>query len=316
MTTTLAPVSSQIALPAAALAIGNTPLLPIQRFATEHGLPEHHELWLKAEWTNPGGSVKDRPALAIVREARSTGILSEGKTLLDASSGNTGISYAMLGAAFGFPVEIVLPGSASEERRQILRAFGATIIESDPLEGSNGAILLARKRFAENLDRYFYADQYSNPANPRAHYETTGPEIWEGTGGRVTDFVAGLGTTGTLIGTGRYLREQNSAVRLVAIQPADSFHGLEGLKHLPTAIVPEIYDASVPDVQIGVETDTAYDIARSLARTEGLFTGISTGAALAGALVHARSLEPNQPRTIVVIAPDSGSKYLSTGLFA
>lgn len=303
-------------LPAVALAIGNTPLLPILRFATEHGLPPSIQIWLKAEWVNPGGSVKDRPALAIVRDALGDGRLGNGEVLLDASSGNTGISYAMLGAAFGFPVEIVLPGSASEERKQILRAFGATITESDPYEGSNGAILLARERFANDPERYFYADQYSNLANPRAHFETTGPELWTQTNGSVTHFVCGLGTTGTMVGTGRYLKSRNPVVQLVAIQPADAFHGLEGLKHLPTAIVPSIYDETVPDVQLGIETDDAYEMARSLARTEGLFAGVSTGAALAGALEQCRLLGRDARAVVVVVAPDSGSKYLSTGLFA
>lgn len=271
---------------------------------------------IKAEWANPGGSVKDRPALAIVRDALERGALDGGRTLLDASSGNTGISYAMLGAAFGFPVEIVLPGSASEERKQMLRTFGATIIESDAYEGSNGAILRAREQFASAPDRYFYADQYGNPANPLAHSSTTGPEIWAQTEGVITHFVCGLGTTGTMVGTGRFLKSCNPDIRLIAIQPADSFHGLEGLKHLPTAIVPSIYDETVPDVQLGIETDAAYEMARSLARTEGLFAGVSTGAALAGALEHIRTLNSDQTATLVVIAPDSGSKYLSTGLFA
>lgn len=306
----------EIPIPAAAMAIGNTPLLPLRRLARAHGLPETIEIWLKAEWANPGGSVKDRPALAIVQGALASGALAGGRFLMDATSGNTGISYAMLGAAYGFPVEIVLPGSASEERKQILRAHGATIVESDPYEGSNGAIRLARERAANGGDRYFYADQYSNPANPRAHVETTGPEIWRQTGGSITHLVAGLGTTGTLIGTGRFLKSMNPAIELVAVQPADSFHGIEGLKHLPTAIVPSIYDETVPDRQVAVETDEAYAFARQLARTEGLFAGTSTGAALSAAIQLGRTLDPSQAARIVAVAPDGGSKYLSTELWS
>src|SRR5262245_49798381 len=266
---------------AAVAAIGNTPLLRLRRLAARHGVPETVELWLKAEWTNPGGSIKDRPALGIVRAALASGELGRGKTLLDATSGNAGIAYAMPGAAIGFPVELVVPGSASDERKRILAAYGARVVYSDPYDGSNGAIRLARERAANAPARYFYADQYSNPANPAAHVATTGPEIWQQTKGRVTHLVAGLGTTGTLMGAGRYLKQRNAAISLVAVQPAESFHGIEGLKHLPTAIVPGIYDPAVPDVQVGVETDDAFDLARELACCEGLFAGASTGASLA-----------------------------------
>lgn len=303
--------------PAVVQAIGNTPLLGLSRFAQRIGLPESIELWLKAEWSNPGGSVKDRPALAIVQQGIASGELSNGKTLLDATSGNTGIAYAMLGAAYGFPVQLVIPESASSERKAILSAYGASIVYSDPYEGSNGAILAARMLAADHPDRYFYADQYSNLANPRAHYETTGPEIWQQTEGRLTHFVAGLGTTGTMMGTGRYLHERNPAISLVAVQPAESFHGIEGLKHLPTAIVPSIYDDHVPNVQIGVDTEDAYAFARELARIEGIFAGVSTGAALAGSVRIARqSAELDQPAVIVFVAPDDGGKYLSTELWS
>ena len=303
--------------PAVVQAVGNTPMLGLSRFAHRIGLPPSIELWLKAEWANPGGSVKDRPALAIVRAALTSGQLGNGKTLLDATSGNTGIAYAMLGAAFGFPVELVIPESASSERKAMLNAYGASIIYSDPYEGSNGAILLARELAAERPDGYFYADQYSNVANPLAHYQSTGPEIWEQTGGRITHFVAGLGTTGTLMGTGRYLREQKPRIVLVAVQPAESFHGIEGLKHMPTAIVPSIYDERLPDVQVGVDTDDAYAFARELARVEGIFSGVSTGAALAGAVRIARDCaEQGEPAAIVFVAPDDGGKYLSTELWS
>jgi cysteine synthase B len=298
-------------------AIGNTPLLRLRRLATHHGLPATVELWLKAEWNNPGGSIKDRPALAIVQQALLSGQLGTGQTLLDATSGNTGIAYAMLGAALDFPVELVVPGSASDERRRILEAYGATVTYSDPYDGSNGAIRLAREMASANPTRFFYADQYGNEANPRAHEQTTGPEIWAQTGGRVTHFVAGLGTTGTMMGTGRFLKRLNPALQLIAVQPSESFHGIEGLKHLPTAIVPAIYDEHVPDIQVGVDTEAAYDAVRSLARCEGLFAGTSTGAALVAAIEAGRNTaELGQPAVIVAIAPDGGAKYLSTGLWA
>src|SRR5215207_5647648 len=255
---------------AAVASIGNTPLLRLHSLAAQAGLPDSVELWLKAEWTNPGGSIKDRPALAIIRAAIADGRLRPGMTLLDSTSGNTGIAYALLGAALDIPVELIVPGSASRERQQILRAYGATVTLSDPYDGSNGAIREARERASTGGDRYFYADQYRNPANPAAHFTGTGPEIWSQTGGRVTHLVAGLGTTGTLMGIGRYLKARKPSVELVAVQPAEAFHGIEGLKHLPTAIVPDIYDETVPDRQIGIDTDAAFDLTRSLAKSEGL----------------------------------------------
>jgi len=297
-------------------AIGETPLLRLSRLAAHHGLPDSVEIWLKAEWANPGGSVKDRPALGIVHDALASGQLGEGKALIDSTSGNTGIAYAMLGAAIGFPVELVVPGSASRERKQILAAYGAKVIESDPYAGSDGAIEHVRELVAAHPERYYFANQYGHACNPDAHFHSTGPEIWRQTEGRVTHFVAGLGTTGTMMGTGRYLRRRNPAVTLVGVQPSESFHGIEGLKHLPTAIVPPIYDATVPDRQEGVETEDAFDVARTLARIEGIFAGTSTGASLHAALaVGSEAAAAGDPAVIVAVAPDNGSKYLSTGLW-
>jgi S-sulfo-L-cysteine synthase (O-acetyl-L-serine-dependent) len=302
---------------AAVCAIGHTPLLPLHRLPQHIGLPPTVELWLKAEWSNPGGSIKDRAALSIVQSAFRERKLGGGQTLLDATSGNTGIAYAMLGAALGFPVELVVPGSASDERKRMLAAYGAKVVYSDPYDGSNGAIRLAREMAAADSGHYFYADQYANPANPSAHERSTGPEIWAQTGGRITHFVAGLGTTGTMMGAGRFLKRQNPAVELIAVQPADPFHGIEGLKHLPTAIVPTIYDETLPDVQLGTDTDLAFATARQLARFEGLFAGTSTGAALAAAIEIGRmAAGQDEPAVIVAIAPDGGSRYLSTGLWA
>jgi cysteine synthase B len=297
-------------------AIGKTPLLRLQRLEAHFGLSASVELWLKTEWSNPGGSVKDRPALEIVRQAIALGQLGCGQFLLDATSGNTGIAYAMLGAALDFPVELVIPGSASDERKRILAAYGATVTFSDPYDGSNGAIRLAREIAANHPDRYFYADQYANARNPQAHFATTGPELWAQTQGRITHFVAGLGTTGTLMGTGRYLKNMREDVQLVAVQPSESFHGIEGLKHLPTAIVPAIYDPLFPDRHLGVQTEEAFDTTRSLARLEGLFAGTSTGASLAGAVVVAQEADAAGAHAVIVaVAPDGGAKYLSTGLW-
>lgn len=297
-------------------AIGNTPLLRLGRIEREIGLGDGVEIWLKAEWTNPGGSVKDRPALAIVRQALEQGWTGPDRPLIDSTSGNTGIAFAMLGAALGFPVHLVVPESASVERKRILAAYGATVIESDPYEGSDGAIRLVRSIVGSNPDRWYYADQYGNPNNPESHYRTTGPEIARQTEGRVTHLVAGLGTTGTLMGTGRYLRQHHSDVTLVGVQPAEPFHGIEGLKHLDTAIVPPIYDPGVPDRQEAIDTEEAFDLARLLARSEGLFVGTSTGAAVAAALrIGREATATGSPAVIVAIAPDNGSKYLSTGLW-
>lgn len=310
------PLLKRLESAAVVRAIGNTPLLPLTRFATEAQLPPSIEIWLKAEWTNPGGSVKDRPALGIVRDLIQRDLVSTERGLIDSTSGNTGIAYAMLGAAIGFPVSLVMPGNASNERKQILGAYGATIIESDPYAGSDGAIEHVRRVVADAPDTYAYADQYGHPANPAAHFATTGPELWNQTEGRITHLVAGLGTTGTLMGAGRFLKSRSEGVVTVGVQPAEPFHGIEGLKHLPTAIVPPIYDANVVDVQLGIDTEDAFDTARLLARLEGIFGGTSTGAAVAAARNLGQQLaDRGESACIVAIAPDNGSKYLSTGLW-
>lgn len=285
--------------------IGGTPLLPVRL----PGLPEAAELWAKAEWLNPGGSVKDRPAKWIVRAAERAGSLP-GKRLLDASSGNTAIAYAMLGAARGFGVTICLPANASRERKATLALYGAEVIETDPLEGTDGAIREARRRYEARPDLYYYADQYNNPMNARAHYESTGPEIWEETEGRVTHFVAGLGTTGTFAGTGRYLRERRPEIALIAVEPDSGFHGIEGLKHLPTAIVPGIYDPALVTRTERVRTEDAYAMARRLARECGLLVGPSSGAA---AVAAARVAGEAKRACVVTVFPDGGDRYLSTG---
>lgn len=301
---------------AAAALIGNTPLVPLHRFGSDIGLPETVELWLKTEWVNPGGSIKDRAALAIIESALAAGELGQGQVLLDATSGNTGIAYALLGAALDIPVQLVVPGSASRERLQTLAAYGAEVILSDPYDGSDGAIRQVRERWGSAPDRYFYADQYNNPANPAAHFAGTGPEVWRQTGGRMTHFIAALGTTGTLVGSGRYLKRQRPDISLIGVQPAEAFHGIEGLKHLPTAITPGIYDPSVPDVHIGIETEEAFEFARRLARSEGLFAGSSTGANLAAAArVGGALAERDEAGVLVVVGCDGGARYLTTGLW-
>ena len=284
--------------------IGNTPLIRLAPF--EAGLP-HVELYAKAEWKNPGGSVKDRPALRMIEDGEKSGALTRDKILLDATSGNTGIAYAMIGAARGYRVRLCVPSNVTPERKRILQAFGADIVFTDPMQGSDGAILRARELYAADPDLYFYADQYNNPGNWRAHYDTTAPEILEQTGGRVTHFVAGLGTSGTFVGAGRRFREFNSAIRLISVQPDSPLHGLEGLKHMQTAIVPGIYDQSIADEDVGVSTEEAFELTRQLART-GLFVGISSGASLAAAVNVARR---STNAVIVVIFPDGGEKYLS-----
>jgi len=301
---------------AAVRLIGNTPLVPLRRTAEVLGLPASVELWLKAEWANPGGSVKDRTALAIIRDGLNRGELSDRRGLLDATSGNTGIAYAMLGAALRLPIHLVVPGSASEERKRLLTAYGAEVTYSDPYDGSDGAIRLARHRQDEHPDRYWYADQYNNPANPWIHRTTTGPEIWHQTAGQVTHLVAGLGTSGTLMGAGAALKARNPAITLVAVEPADAFHGIEGLKHMASAIVPGIYDPTRPDVHEAIETSAAYEYAQRLARTEGLLVGISTGAAVAAAVrLGGRLAERGEVAKMVIVAPDGGDRYLSTALW-
>lgn len=286
--------------------VGNTPLLPLRRLGRD--LPEQVRIFAKAEWFNPGGSVKDRPALNIIRTALEIGDLGDGRRLLDSTSGNMGISYATFGAALGIPITLAVPASASPERLSILRALGAEVVLTDPTEGSDGAILMARQMAAEKPDRYWYANQYNNHANWQAHYKSTGPEILCQTDEQVTHFVAGLGTSGTLMGTGRYLREQLPNVKVIAFQPDDSFHGLEGLKHMPTAIKPAIYDETFADETFGVVTEDAHAMVQRLAREEGLFVGISSGAAAVAALKIAEGLDSG---VVVTLFPDAGYKYLS-----
>lgn len=285
-------------------AIGGTPLVRLQRFEPRVGV----EIYAKLESRNPGGSVKDRAALAIIREAERTGALGPGRVLLDATSGNTGIAYAMIGAARGHVVKLCVPSNVTIERKRILHAYGADLVMTDPMEGTDGAILLARRLAAEDPGRYFYADQYSNAANWRAHYETTAKEVFEQTGGALTHFVAGLGTSGTFIGTGRRLRELDPAIVLVSMEPDSPLHDLEGLKHMPTAIVPPIYDPSLADRHLRVATDIAHGLTRRLAREEGLLVGPSSGAALAATLEIASGL---QSGVVVTIFPDGGDRYLS-----
>ncbi len=290
--------------------IGHTPLIHLNRVTA--GLPPTVALYVKLESFNPGGSVKDRAALFIVREALRTGALS-GKTLLDATSGNTGIAYAMLGAALGFPVELTLPADVTPERIHILRAYGARLTFTDPAAGTDGARQLAQEMAAAHPERYFYADQYDNPANPLAHYVTTGPEIWQQTGGRITHFVAGMGTTGTMMGVGRYLRERNPGVQLIGVQPNGAQKGIDGLKHLLTTTPPAIYDPTLVSRLVFADAEEAQEMARRLARTEGLFVGISAGAAVAAALQVAHEVGRG---TIVALLPDGGFKYASAPFWA
>ena len=284
--------------------IGNTPLVRLSAF--ESGL-RNVELWAKAEWRNPGGSVKDRPAARMILDGERSGQLTRDTIILDATSGNTGIAYAMIGAARGYRVRLCVPANVTPERKRILSAYGAEIVFTDPMEGSDGAIIRAKAMYAEQPDVYFYPDQYNNPGNWLSHYDTTAPEIIEQTGGRLTHFVAGLGTSGTFVGAGRRLREFNPAIRLISVQPDSPLHGLEGLKHMATAIVPGIYDTSLADEDLGVGTEDAFELTRRLAK-QGLFVGISSGANLAGALQVARTASD---AVIVVVFCDGGEKYLS-----
>ncbi|MGD8584707.1 MAG: cysteine synthase family protein [Chloroflexota bacterium] len=292
--------------------VGNTPLLRLERIETAAGLSPAVQLYAKAEWFNPSGSVKDRPALNIIRAAEWSGQLRPGGTLLDSTSGNMGIAYAMFGAARGYRVKVTLPENASPERIAILRAYGAELIFTDPLEGSDGALLearrLANEAAAKGVDDLFYANQYNNPANWQAHYFTTGTEIWNQTGGRVSHFVAGLGTSGTFMGTSRRLKALNPAIQCLAMQPDGPFNGLEGLKYMDSAIRPAIYDPDQADGHLSLRTETAYDMARQLAREQGLFVGISAAAAVAAAVQIAQGLDHG---LVVTILPDNGFKYLS-----
>lgn len=286
--------------------VGNTPLLPIRRLGNR--LARGVRLLAKAEWFNPGGSIKDRPALSILKTALEQGKLEAGRRLLDSTSGNMGISYATFGAALGIPVTLCVPANASAERIVMLKALGAELMLTDPTLGSDGAIMEARRLAAEKPDVYWYANQYDNPANWRAHYLTTGPEILAQTDGEITHLVVGLGTSGTLMGIGRFLRERLPHIRIIGVQPDAAFHGLEGLKHMPSAIKPGIYDPSFADQLIEVRTETAHEMVRRLAREEGLFGGISSGAALWAALQVASELKAG---TVVTVFPDAGYKYLS-----
>jgi len=287
--------------------IGNTPLLRLRRVAQE--LPAGVEIFVKAEHMNPGGSVKDRAALAMILEGERTGRLYPGKVILDATSGNTGIAYAMLGAARGYAVTLCLPANASEERKRILRIHGSEIIETDPLQGSDGAQTIARDLATRDATKYFYADQYNNDANWRAHHKGTGREIWEQTQGRVTHFVAGLGTCGTFTGVGRKLKELNPTVRAISMEPDSPIHGLEGLKHLPTSRMPGIFDPKLADETVEVATEEAQAMTRRLAREEGLFVGVSSGANVLAALSVARRLPPGS--VVVTILCDGGERYFS-----
>jgi S-sulfo-L-cysteine synthase (O-acetyl-L-serine-dependent) len=286
--------------------IGNTPLLRLEKILSQF---DGIEILAKAEWANPGGSVKDRAASRIVREAQRNGRLRDGVALLDATSGNTGIAYAMLGAALKFPVVLCMPSNVSPERKKILNAYGAEVVYTAPDEGSDGAIRKAQQMAAAHPQKYFYADQYSNDANWQAHYYGTAQEIWEQTEGRITHFVATLGTGGTFVGATRKLKELNPGIQCISLQPDSPFHGLEGLKHMATAIVPKIYDANLADRDIEISTEAAYDAVKRLARTEGLLVGISAGAALVGCEMVARELR--EAAVIVTVFPDSADKYLS-----
>ena len=295
--------------------IGNTPLVDLSRM-TAH-LPKNIRILAKLERFNPGGSVKDRAALNMIREGIASGELTPDKTILDSTSGNTGIALAMIGAAMGYKVKLVMPANVSEERKRICMAYGAEIVYSDPLEGSDGSIVMSREIYEDDPARYFKPDQYNNPANPRAHELTTGPEIWRDTNGEVTHFIASTGTSGTLMGTGRYLKSVNPDVQIIAAGPDSPFHGIEGLKYLDTGIIPGIYDASVHDQKIGIDTDVAYTMTQRLATEEGILSGQSCGCALAAALKVGEALaEEGKPGTIVTIFPDGGEKYLTTAVFA
>ncbi len=289
--------------------IGNTPLIRLERLAAH--LPGIQILG-KAEWTNPGGSVKDRAASAIVADAQRRGLIGNGRGLLDATSGNTGIAYAMLGAALGFPVTLCMPSNVSIERKRYLAAYGAQVIWTDPADGSDGAIRKARELSAAEPDRYFYADQYSNDENWRAHYRTTGNEIWEQTEGQITHFVAGLGTSGTFMGTTRRLKELNPAIRCISMQPNSPFNGLEGLKHMATAIVPRIYDPTLADANIEMPTETAYAMVKNLGRNHGILVGLSAAAAVAAAQqIAEQEALAGREAVIATILCDSAEKYMS-----
>ena len=289
--------------------IGNTPLIRIRHLEKEF---RHVTFYAKAEWFNPGGSVKDRPALRMIEEAERTGELTVEKIILDSTSGNTGIAYALIGAAKGYRVKLVMPENVNEERREIVKAFGAEVIFTPALEGSDGAIREARRLHLESPGVYFMPDQYNNPFNWRAHFDGTGPEILDQTHGEVSHFVAGMGTSGTLMGAGRFLKRHNRDIRVIAAEPDDALHGLEGLKHMASSIVPGIYDPSVHDEKVSVPTEAAYELAHDLARSEGLLVGNSSGAAVYAARQVAREISEG---VVVMVFPDGGDRYLSSGLY-
>ncbi|HEY0492391.1 MAG TPA: cysteine synthase family protein [Candidatus Dormibacteraeota bacterium] len=289
--------------------IGNTPLLRIHLLEKEF---PNIAFYAKAEWFNPGGSVKDRPALRMIEEAERTGELTVERVILDSTSGNTGIAYALIGAAKGYQVKLVMPANVNEERREIVKAFGAEAIFTPALDGSDGAIREAHRLREESPGVYFMPDQYNNPFNWRAHFDTTGPEIVQQTNGEVTHFFAGIGTSGTLMGAGRFLKRHNRSIRIIAAEPDDALHGLEGLKHMPSSIVPGIYDPSVYDEKVSVPTEVAYELAHDLARSEGLLVGNSSGAALYAAREVARRTSEG---VFVMVFPDGGDRYLSSGLY-
>jgi cysteine synthase B len=299
--------------PTLADTVGNTPLVRLQRLPGAAGVAPSNVVLGKLEGNNPAGSVKDRPALSMIEDGERRGALTRGKTIIDATSGNTGIAYALVGAAKGYPVKLVMPGNVSAERKALVGAFGAEVVYSDAGDGSDGAIRLVRQLVAMDPDAYFYPDQYSNPANPRAHYEGTAVEILQQTGGRLTHFIAGLGTTGTFVGIARRLKEHDRSIHTIAVEPDDAFHGLEGLKHLPTAIVPRIWTESLADQVWYCPTEPAYEIARRMARDEGLLVGHSSAAAL---WAVRRLAETVREGIVVTVFPDSGDRYLSTGLYA
>jgi S-sulfo-L-cysteine synthase (O-acetyl-L-serine-dependent) len=291
--------------------VGKTPLIRLARVEALGDKFPLVEFYAKAEWFNPGGSVKDRAAYAMIRDGMDRGALLPGKIILDATSGNTGIAYAMVGAALGYRVKLCLPTSASPERKQILAAYGVEIVYTPGDEGTDGAIRRVREIYAAEPSKYFYPDQYNNPANPLAHYNATAREIWAQTEGRITHFIAGLGTSGTFVGTTRRLKELNPSVQCISVQPDSSFHGLEGLKHMETAIVPGIYDPKLADRDMGVETEPAQQLTKRLAREEGILAGVSAGAALWAGIEVAKQLPQGERAVIVMIFPDSGEKYLS-----
>ncbi len=286
-------------------AVGNTPLVRLRSLERE---APGVEIFLKLEYANPGGSVKDRPALQMMRDAIADGRLTKDKTLIDATSGNTGVAYSLYGAALGYRVALVMPSNVSKARKEITRAFGTELIYSDPMEGTDGAIQKVRELVAEAPERWFYPDQYSNPSNPKAHYLGTGREILEQVGDRLTHFVAGLGTSGTMMGTTRRLKEHDPKIQCIAVEPEEALHGLEGLKHMASSIVPPIYDASVPDEILPVGTEAGWDMADRIARDEGLHIGHSSGANVFGALTIAKRLERG---CVVTIAADRGDRYFA-----